>query len=535
MSNQFKFKLNSFLIVLKSPVYWFSNAFIIILSYSFDLFNRTVGIDDLARLHYIGEESAMIKATRWGMFLWNRLLSNAEYAPFVDKFFGIIFLAASAVIFSFILFSYIEDSKYRILICSVFSCLYVSYPLINEIWNYNGANMVICGNAVLVGISIIILKYGSSKTRSIIITSLMLTPVVSSYEASAFLYITVVLSVLLFDLIVYNKKDWFRTGLNYAAPLVLAVALRYIIGYALIALLKYNYSVNGDTVLHWHNRFSIHSQIKLLIENNFGKYVIRGLVYFPITIFDLALLLFTICIFGVYISKKDLRIILLYVFLLTSLFAQAILQNVSLPYRTAQPIQFFTALGFTVFLCAIKNYRQIKLFFISFVLICYICLRQGVFLNRILALNNQRSENEIAIVHNIGYELKSNYDDKPVVFAGSINLGSFIEKQICVDESTIGGRIYTLIAKDFGFYSEHREVIDTDINSLINWNTLAFSSQKMMAELFSYNGYDIKVKDTMTREEIKEFYKIAIDKNLRELEICDMGDYILVFLGETTY
>ena len=91
--------------ILRKPVYWLCIAFITLLSYLFDLTNRTVGIDDLARAKYIKDEHLMFAATRWGITLWTRLLTNSKFVPFIDKYLAIIFFLLSAVLFSRIFFA----------------------------------------------------------------------------------------------------------------------------------------------------------------------------------------------------------------------------------------------------------------------------------------------------------------------------------------------------------------------------------------------------------------------------------------------
>ena len=136
--------------------YWLPVILIAVLSYGFSMFNRTVSIDDLSRNHYNGSDHAMIRATRWGMDFWTKLFSTSKaYTPFVDKFFGVLFFVFAAFLLSLLFYSLNGKSKH-IWQYTVFSCSLISFPIINEIWEYNGANMIICGNLVLVAIALLI-------------------------------------------------------------------------------------------------------------------------------------------------------------------------------------------------------------------------------------------------------------------------------------------------------------------------------------------------------------------------------------------
>ena len=140
--------------ILKKPLYWTAIGFTVCLSFFFDLANRTLSVDDLSRPYYIGENKTMIASTRWGMQVWNDIFASNEYVPFADKFMGVIFLILGGIIFSRLFYIYFKNCHYKLVLCTLFSCLYISFPLINEIWSYNGANMMVTGNAMIVAISI---------------------------------------------------------------------------------------------------------------------------------------------------------------------------------------------------------------------------------------------------------------------------------------------------------------------------------------------------------------------------------------------
>ena len=53
----------------------------------------------------------------------------------------------------------------------------------------------------------------------------------------------------------------------------------------------------------------------------------------------------------------------------------------------------------------------------------------------------------------------------------------------------------------------------------------------MMAEIFSWYGYDITVPEVMSWRSYSDYVQITLDRGMKPLEIRDMGDYILVRLG----
>ena len=515
--------------ILRRPIYWFCMIFALLLAFLFDLTNRTVGIDDLSRPYYIGDGNAMLAGTRWGKTLWIRLLSDCEYAPFIDKYLSIFFLIISAVLFSKLLYDYFGDREHFLLICILFSCSFVTFPLLNEVWVYNDSNVVAIGNEVLVAISVLLLlRSGNFFSRESFISSLLLAVVVSSYESAGFLYISVVLSVVLLDYIYRDGKNWFRNGFRYAVPLVIAVILRYTIGFGLISLFHLKYQPNGATEIQWKLSEKLLSQIISLFSDTLNYYFGRGLIYYPITVFAAGFFMGTIWMMRHVFRGKDFMILILFILLCLSLFFQSFVQGTVMPYRTAQTIHYFSAFSLAVFILELSISKKRRVFAAMVVLASCMIYRQAVFLNRCLALNNQRSEIEASAAQQIGYRLKSMYDEKPVIFVGWFDYGENISRQIRPDYSTPWGFLYRKIAIHLGWNYNLGKVYDTNISSVLVWNTGAFHSQKMMAEYFSYFGYDILVRDN---DDVYEYRQIAIREGMKPLDILDIGEYIIVYLG----
>lgn len=530
------FKNNSFKEnILRKPLYWFFLIITTCLSYSFDLYNRTLGIDDLARPHYGHEDNAMIAGTRWGMTLWNDILSNDEYMPFLDKFWTIIFLIISAILFSKILYIYLCKSKHKLALCTLFSCLWVSYPLINEIWIYNGANAISYGNAMLAAFSVLYL-YDNPKlfSKKTLVCTGALTIIVSSYESGAFLYVSVVFSVLLLDLIIFEKRNWFYKGIQYAIPLVIAVLLRYVIGFALIRLMNLTYEINGATSIAYLEGQFIEKLLGV-IRITLQYYIYRGLIYMPIGEFVFASAAGFICAAVLSIKKHNFSIFLLFIIFHLSLFFLPLLQGSIMHYRSALTIQYFTTFVLTMALFALTHLKKQKYFKIGLVFLIYLCYRQGVFLNQTLALNNQRSDNEGDLIQNIGYRLKTEFDDKLVIFVGGMDLGNNINRQRHPNQKTIGGYIYRKLAYHFNWGYEDTFIYDTNVYPLINWNIRAFGHQKMMQEYLSYYGYEVKVLDDLPWYLYENYQYLAKDLNMKPFEIRDLGDYIMVYFGDSKW
>lgn len=518
----------------KRPQYYLPTLICVFVAYSFSLSNRTVSIDDMAQHWYYGEMGLKIQGLRWGELLINTLFSIERYTPFLDRFIGLICFVISSFFICVCLYSF-DRNKRSIWKYGIFSSIFVTYPLINEMWDYYLPLFV--GVEFVVVTFVILHQYVNKKysVSNIIFSGILLSIIVAGYESLVFVYIALVFVILFNQYILNDCKDnnWIKEGFSYALPLFVAMILKFVVGYALIFVTNTNYFANGDSEINWLRIGFKESLIKVLY--NAYYYVVRGLSYMPITEFVIGLIIFVFVTIKYQIKGKKWSIAIAF-FLLISLFGLSILQGMRLNYRAAQTIQLFVPYTFYLMLSELESSNKVLTYIVTCLLV-FVGFRQSVMLHQIIALNNQRSNNEAVLVQQIGYELYSKYDmDKLVVFCGEYQLGDFIESQISIKEGSLAYKAEIAIRKLTGHTEryERTEFVDTDVNSVLNWSKRAFFSQTMMKELFSYYGYDIKTMDSIPqnwKQFLGEYEKIAEEKDMGTYSISDMGDYILVYLG----
>ncbi len=355
-----------------------------------------------------------------------------------------------------------------------------------------------------------------------------MSPVMSGYESGVFSYISVVVMMLYIkhcNGISTHKHNWFKEGLSYSLPLFVALALRVIIGLTLIKLYGGHFHhLNGEVDIIWLQ--GIKEALLSLFGKNLQRYVLYAQAYFPIKIFVSMAALFILYIVIASVRQKNTRPIVLGFLVLVSLFSQSILQGAVMPYRTAQTIGLFV--GFAGFLFASeKSVLHLKRKYVV-ILLLFLSFKQGIYLHEVLALNNQRWNNEEAIIHNIGIRLYKDFDvKKTVVFSCvSYDHGEWISEQV------------TAVMPDYKkwFYSGEKvfrktKYIGTDVNSVLEWSSLAAFSQSQMKLYFSYCGYDLNVLNRFTEEDAQKYRIIAEENHMKPFEIRDMGEYILVCLN----
>lgn len=214
-------------------------------------------------------------------------------------------------------------------------------------------------------------------------------------------------------------------------------------------------------------------------------------------------------------------------------FSQSIIQGKSLDYRQAQTVQMFTA--FCGYLVIEKTMKRSLLNKMIIIALLFVCLRQSIYLHEILALNNQRSDDEAAIIQSIGYKIYSEFDkEKEVIFVvGDYGLSDNINKQI-LSNNSLYSRTKNYIKKVLNMSNTSTDggykYIGTNINPLLSWSIGAKDFTGNVEKLFSYFGFDINVNQAKCNE--KEYFAIAKELDMKSFEIVDIGESLLVCVGE---
>ena len=523
--------------IVKSPLYWIPMFVLAIVGYGFSICNRTIGRDDLLKEYY---NEVLPFTGRWGMLVWGELLGITDLVPFVDRFVSLMFLLVASILIA-LLFYLLRERGGDILSYTVLSSMLLTYPLINEVFEYTGANFQYSGNLALVILAFFYLTVGINnaslkKIKNIIVASLIMILPTSSYEVGIFSYITLLFAVILYKHLMlsylFSRRRLFLEVCYYISPLFLAIVFRFFVHYTILFVTGSSYIQLGGSVIDYDN-----TTLRYLIGSNLFKYYVAGLVYFPITVFAVLSLVFGGYIIKRSISNRDIKGFLIAVLFYLSIFLLALLRGLCVDYRIAQTCTIFVA--FVAFLiCEIKNIRYRFLYQFLFLFLCW---HQAVYLNNILALNNMRSNNEIACIRNLGNRIVNEYhNSKPVVCiveddAYGGYLGPWIEKRVYADTKTWNGQLFTqLVNRYLPEKYHHYKYVNSNINNMLNWT---FPSQ--IKDFFSYCGYDINVvsfpailemEDNPEQKKKLENIFASSANSMNPMEILDVGECLLVKL-----
>ena len=189
------------------------------------------------------------------------------------------------------LFYLMNGKRDRVWLYTVAACSFITYPIICEIWEFTcGGTIIVPGDYFCCFMLLLMILTGSTETvpaqaRTLLTAGVLLTPVISSAESIAPVYVTAVLIILFYRYCVRRtargrKTAWFFEGVRFAIPLFIAFVLRLVIGYGIMGIMGLKFKHTGDTSIGWKHG-EIGSQLIALFKGiliNYGA-AARPLLY----------------------------------------------------------------------------------------------------------------------------------------------------------------------------------------------------------------------------------------------------------------
>ena len=572
--------------------YWIPLLFFTFGAYGFSLLNRTLSPDDLATPLYV-DSTVWLAELRWGAVLWKKIFSFGTCVPFLDKYLSVCFLMLAGTTLGCIFYA-MNGRRERVWLYTVAACSFITFPILSEIWEYTcGGTLIVPGDFFCTFLLLLWLlcckqeedaagavsaatargngKRGKSESgsgngdhrrsesgsgfpaarsvllpraRTLFLAGVFLTPVITSAESIAPVYVGAVLMILFYRYCVRRirpekKAAWFWEGVYFAIPLIIAFILRLVIGYGIMAVLHLTFKHTGATRIEWPLSTA---ELIAFLKGMFIDYGVAGLINLPITIFVICSILFALRCFVLAFRRRSPLPVFLGICIGLSLFLIALIQGAVMYYRTAIPLMVFCAFSF--YLLAEDFYRWINdgilrrkplrtaLGRCGIVLLLFITWRQAAHMHRFLALNNLRYDNEAAVMQQIGYTLSTEYDtSKPLIFVGNFSNGDASYAATHGAANTWNGNLYRRIRHRIDGTPTWRSpaLVQTTVASAIDFYHWEFDGQ-LMGEFLSYFGYDFDVT-ALSRKELVPYNEEAQGLGMKPFQILDRGDYILICLG----
>lgn len=510
---------------LLNPMYIFPVLISTILCYAYYLTHETVTIDSLSSDRYY--HGLLVAQGRLTATIVENYLGFEHLPIAVENIIGLICFILGATVFC-IIFDKAKPQS-NVLPYTFSTCLYITFPLMNEYFMFKGSVLTTGGSILLVSFALYFALKIKNLIASILISSIFIFFAYSWYESFILVYIGAVflLLILLADG-QKSQKELFFNGFWLAPTLFLGFSLEEIISNAIINICNITQDNNNAVGTAW---LSSSATLKSFFYDFIYSFVSKIFCYAPFTILFIFLAVaFVLMILQTKSTKKPI-LIFFYLGLALTVFFLSIYRGAESAYRTEQGIPFYIS-AITLLLSskiinlngkkALKIIASLSLVIILTVQICSS--------NYWYHVNVLRDKEEKQVVCNIAKDLEKYDKNKPVIFIGYYQLSNNIKDKYTVKKDSVAGKIIDYTSKK-AKKSYTYTACQTSISSYISWSIYSFSSANVeLKKFFNSCGYDFKLGTNEQFEEATKKY-INIPSYNDSGYILDAGDYIVVKVG----
>lgn len=550
-------------------------------AYGYKVTNATIGIDDTPSLYYF-EEGLIAIVGRWVLFLLNKLCSIAEFLPFLTDFAAVVLLVAAAVVWSALFYS-VFGEKIPVIGYAFFAAVFVSSPLISEVFTYFLHNGIAIGYLGC-GISLCFLREWQccvkkprkgttipSKCRDlavgkIVCTAIFLWIAVGCYESFMILWLAGLLLLLLAERICMEsiqrhcgmETGVFAALIAGAAAALVAVILRSLMIVIVTKVFHLEY-LQGEAVqrsvtemLGWMFQPGALGELAMILKRTFVLYGVFAYAYLPIRIFVLSAVVIVAVTLWRGICSRDLWAILLLPAAYLAAFSLLFIEGKATLYRSAQFLPVFCGYGALLFVYAVWQVtaqreetekkslsRRISggVRKVAILLLAMITWNQCADMTKWFYIDQKKYDAAVKTVDQIALDLERNFDtSKPVIFTGNYEIPYSIIQDAYVSYGSTTyykmKRLTDLIDPDlldkYNRGSKGVWVAQTPALSVIDWGRYAFDSDAELVKFFAMHGHWLVAEEDISLYAGAEKESLELPEYPQDGYIVDKGDYIIV-------
>ena len=513
---------------ITNPFYLIAVALTAIGAYGFYLANPSPSIDWLSYDEYYS--GVLFGQGRFTATIVERVLNLWNCPVWFEPFLGLVCFILGTLI---ILAVFDGFTEYKSIVPSiVFTCIYISFPLLPEYFIYNGAILTVGGSTVLLSLALYFsIKY-SDIWRSLVLPTVLMIFVFSWYECMVLPYIGTVFAVFMLKERTGNGMktgEIISKGIFHAAVLVLGVVLETVITKVLIKIFSIEVNHFARTQSYW--TASIQA-VRKLFRSYISYWGLKVFCNPAFTVLFAAGIIFII-LFIVNIRKtKKFSSFLLFLGGLISVFTMTLFRGGGAEYRTEQGMPFFVA--FTAFLLClnVRSGKKLAQRALAALFVFTLIIQIGAS-NKSYWINNQRFEEEKNVILTVNSRIKGTCDtSKPVVFIGGYNMSEHIISLISVSDSSPLGKLINRLSAD-GSASKAKIKYDYIGRSYLDWSIKnSFEKDEPENELYKFCDYIGVSFKHCTREQYDDAYKNYFDIAPYPSKDCivETDEYIVVKL-----
>ena len=533
--------------LLRKKEYCIAVVVTAVLSYGYLWTHSSMGVDDTCVAKYFADGFAPTQG-RWTLFLLNKVFHIAEYSPFVIDVIGVAFLAAAAVIFC-ILFQRLSQGHLHPFACITFSCVFLSYPLIAEVYVYylhNGLSLAYMLSAL--ALYVVFARTGFKRLAA---AGIMLAVAFSCYESLAMVYILGIFCCILLKYIKFGKiktnetragcltfGQLIREILISCVPILIALVVRSLVSGAIMAILGEQGTIEHSLLSSLREIFGGDFLGKIRdMATVFGRYyVVNALASFPIALYWCCVLVLLVFMAVQIVKNRNGMLALATLGVLISPWLLSLVEMTAEPYRTMQTLAVFCGFVLMLLVNAMFSAANRKVFRLAAIALLLIIVYNQIFLlNKWFYVDYLKYEEDVDRASKIAYDIEKYATlDKPVVFVGEVQESGVVRTYAYLEsDSAAFERIswaYRLLGMD------EPEEYSTEQNlvwySIFDWGVDAFDEPGTeLIHFFRYHGYPLKQADSLMQEQAAE---IAEEMSVwpKEGSILETEEYVIVKLGD---
>lgn len=546
-----------------------------ICAYGYKVMSTTIGIDDTPSQYYF-EEGLIAIVGRWVLFLLNKFLAFSDFLPFLTDFAAVVILALAAIVWSALFYSILGE-KLPTVGYAFFAAVFLSSPLISEVFTYFLHNGIAIGY-LCCGISLCCMREWQSVIRKpgkgagirerlacLAITKIALAAVflwiaMGCYESFMILWLAALMLLPLTERIVWGRqqKDIFATLMAGAVTALLAVILRSVMILTVTKGFHLEY-LQGEAVqrsmtemLGWMLQPGALGELAMILKRTFVLYGVFAYAYLPIRVFVLAAGVIGVVTLWRVISGRDLWALVLWPTAYLAAFSLLFVEGKATLYRSAQFLPVFCGYGALLFVYAVwqltgsrgneqerKWCKKLRVGArgLTILILMVLVWNQCLDMTRWFYIDEKKYEAAVKTVDQIALDLERSFDtSKPVIFTGNYEIPYSIIQDAYVSYSSpvyykmkrLADLIDPNLLDKYNRGNKGVWVAQTPSLSVIDWGRYAFDSDAELVKFFAMQGYTLKAQENVSLYEGAEKESLELPHYPQEGYIVDKGDYIIV-------
>ena len=523
---------------ITNPFYLIAVALTAIGTYGFYLANPSPSIDWLSYDRYYS--GVLFGQGRFTATIVERVLNLWDCPVWFEPILGLVCFILGTLIMLAIFDGFTE---YKSIVPSiVFTCIYITFPLLPEYFIFNGAILTVGGSTLLLSLAVYLeIKY-KDFLRSILIPTVLMMAVFSWYECMILPYIGMVFAIFyLLNCENHDLKTKFviTKGLYFAMILIAGIVFEYAVTTAAIKVFSIPLHNGADMTIYWKSL----SSVLYLLADYASYWFIKAFCYAPFTILFVFMLIFLIMSIVELVKYKNFSSVIIFFGMLIPVFAMTVIRcGGGALYRIEQGMPFFIAFV-SYAICLGLNRKKFVVKRIIAVAFCFLLTVQIGTSNYSYFVNFLRYEEEKNVILTVNSEITSKFEsDKPVVFIGEYKISDSLLEKLSYPEESFAAKLKAFAVSKSPVYKDQlQEIAKIRVkfksvgSSYLSWCYIyPLDNEHPLSELYKFCDYIGVNYKHCTKEQFEDAKQRYADlpSYPNKGYAAENDEYIVVKLGD---